>query len=459
MYDNVSETLSAPTMRKSVLPSIEPFTRLIPVDRLDTEGLELLAGLANCTEEASFSRAAMGLLEHLCELGLFRRLSKTVQDDRTRATYRNLITLDTISVSARRDRTRAEPRAPQAVRAEESVGLPGWNLPGHYLHDLAVATRPDDLSRAVGRLYELLKKSIDCERSSICLTQALASSGSGSLVELEELCVPREGEAFAPLELREEVEKRGETIAIPDLAREASLVRSMDGESRGALVVAPLKTEGYVYGTLAVWSSTPHAFDPNAVGFVGFVAEFAAGLLKGRLELEELIFVDPTSQIHNRRYFDEQLSREIERSERTGDAMALLIADIDDFKTVNDTLGHAAGDSVLRQVARILSDNARQVDIVARYGGEEFGLILPNISRESALAVAERIRKTVEMHSFITGSQTRPTWDLTVSIGAALYPTDASTKMELVDRADRIALYEAKRRGKNRVVVYSHQKD
>jgi diguanylate cyclase (GGDEF)-like protein len=218
--------------------------------------------------------------------------------------------------------------------------------------------------------------------------------------------------------------------------------------------VAPLKAEAYVYGTIGIWSSRSYAFDSNSVAVLQFVAEFAAGLIKRRLEVEELIFIDQTCQIHNRRYFDEQLSREIARSKRTGNAMALLIGDLDNFKSVNDTLGHAAGDSVLRQVGRILSENARQVDIVARYGGEEFGVILPDISREGALTVAERIRGTIAMHGFITGSEQQPTWNLTISIGGALYPLDASSRDDLMDKADRIALYQAKHLGKNRVIMY-----
>ncbi|MCK4511214.1 GGDEF domain-containing protein, partial [bacterium] len=155
-----------------------------------------------------------------------------------------------------------------------------------------------------------------------------------------------------------------------------------------------------------------------------------------------------------RRYFDEQLEREIARSKRTGNPMALLIGDLDDFKSVNDTLGHAAGDSVLRQVGKILSENARQVDIVARYGGEEFGVILPDISREGAITVAQRIRSTIAMHAFITGSEQQPTWDLTISIGGALYPLDATSRVDLMDKADRIALYQAKHLGRNRVIMY-----
>jgi diguanylate cyclase (GGDEF)-like protein len=258
----------------------------------------------------------------------------------------------------------------------------------------------------------------------------------------------------APPHVRERVEATGDVLCVHDVRRDSRLARHLPAGTTGSIAVAPLKAEAYVYGTLAIWSAKTHAFDANAVAILQFVAEFAAGLIKRRLEVEELIFIDQTTQIHNRRYFDEQLDREIERANRTGNAMALLIGDLDDFKLVNDTLGHAAGDSVLRQVGRMLSENARQVDIVARYGGEEFGVILPDVSRESALAVAERIRSTIAMHGFITGSDRQPTWDLTISIGGALYPLDASSKTDLMDKADRIALYQAKRLGKNRAIMY-----
>ena len=226
------------------------------------------------------------------------------------------------------------------------------------------------------------------------------------------------------------------------------------GSARGSLVIAPLRAEAYVYGVLEVYTDRPDAFGPEDIAIIDFVAEFMGGLIKRRLEVEELIFVDQTSQIHNRRYFDEQLVREIERCRRTGNPMALLIGDIDDFKRVNDTMGHAAGDSVLRQVGRILTENARQLDIVARYGGEEFAVILPSVTRDTALAVAERMRSTVARNRFITGTDVQPTCGLTMSFGGALYPLDAKSRTDLIDKADRVALYEAKRQGKNRVVFW-----
>jgi diguanylate cyclase (GGDEF)-like protein len=210
-----------------------------------------------------------------------------------------------------------------------------------------------------------------------------------------------------------------------------------------------------VYGVLEMWRSDPGAFDEEAVDAASFVAEFAAGLIRRRLEVEEMVFIDQTTQIHNRRYFEEQLEREMGRCRRSGASMALLIADLDDFKKVNDTLGHTAGDSVLRQAARVLSENARQVDIVARYGGEEFAVILPDATRDAVKTAADRMLWTISRHRFATGSDATPWWNLTISVGGALYPDDAKSRAELIDRADRVALYAAKRSGKNRVVLWS----
>jgi diguanylate cyclase (GGDEF)-like protein len=323
-----------------------------------------------------------------------------------------------------------------------------------FLRAVAASSRRTDLGGALGYLYDLLKDAVGADRVALSMSRGLVNSQATNLTEFEDICVSDEDEQVAPQAIREKVESTGEVLSIQDIRTDPRHARHFHRRASGALAVAPLEAEAYVYGTLAIWSSRNYAFDSNSVAVLQFVAEFAAGLIKRRLEVEELIFIDQTCQIHNRRYFDEQLDREIARSKRTGNAMALLIGDLDSFKSVNDTLGHAAGDSVLRQVGRILSENARQVDIVARYGGEEFGVILPDISHESALVVAERIRSTIATHDFITGSEQQPTWNLTISIGGALYPPDAASRTDLIDKADRIALYQAKRLGKNRVIMY-----
>jgi len=457
-------------MKKPARSPTELLTGLLPIDRLDEEGLALYRSVVSPRDERAFRVGAVRLMDRLCELGYMRRLSRTENEGTVRLTYRNLLTLDTVSISleqptpeqAARQTSDAGPHGvppeSETLRGEEPLRRldepPRAAMTLSFLRAVAASSRRTDLAGALGYLYDLLKDAVGADRVALAMSRGLADSQTVNLTELEDVCVSNEEDQVAPPDIREKVEATGEALSIQDVRRDSRHVRYFPGRASGALALAPLKAEAYVYGTIGIWSSRSYAFDSNSVAVLQFVAEFAAGLIKRRLEVEELIFIDQTCQIHNRRYFDEQLAREIARSKRTGNAMALLIGDLDNFKSVNDTLGHAAGDSVLRQVGRILSENARQVDIVARYGGEEFGLILPDISREGALTVAERIRSTIAMHGFNTGSEQQPTWDLTISIGGALYPLDASSRDDLMDKADRIALYQAKHLGKNRVIMY-----
>lgn len=457
-------------MKKPARSPTELLTGLLPIDRLDEEGLALYRSVVSSRDERAFRMGAVRLMDRLCELGYMRRLSRTEDEGTVRLAYRNLLTLDTVSISLEQPTPEQAPRqtsdaGPPAVLPESETSggeerlrrldePPRAAMTLSFLRAVAASSRRTDLAGALGYLYDLLKDAVGADRVALAMSKGLADSNTGNLTEFEDVCVSNEEDQVAPPDIREKVEATGEALSIQDIRRDARHVRCFPGRASGALAVAPLKAEAYVYGTIGIWSSRSYAFDSNSVAVLQFVAEFAAGLIKRRLEVEELIFIDQTCQIHNRRYFDEQLSREIARSKRTGNAMALLIGDLDNFKSVNDTLGHAAGDSVLRQVGRILSENARQVDIVARYGGEEFGVILPDISREGALTVAERIRSTIAMHGFITGSEQQPTWDLTISIGGALYPFDASSRDDLMDKADRIALYQAKHLGKNRVIMF-----
>jgi len=467
--------------RRARVSSRELLQRLIPADRLDDDGRREYLRLLALDDDEARLRGAADLLDRLCEQGHLKRLSAGEANGAFRVSYRDLSTLDTISVTLPHAHvsddgrhggsTEAEPDARRAEAAPEdqadeagSVSLaagphaapPAGSplLPRSILEAVAASSRRIDLASAMGYLYDLLLDSVGCDRAAIYMSAGLSGSPAGRLSELEEVFRWNESELVSPRGLRSRVEEAGQVVSVPDLSESGRYGRLLPADAHGALVVSPLRAEAYVYGTLEVWSERPHAFTSDEIAMVDFVAEFMGGLIKRRLEIEELIFVDQTSQIHNRRYFDEQLAREVERCRRTGNAMALLIADLDDFKSVNDTMGHAAGDSVLRQVGRILTENARQLDIVARIGGEEFGVILPNVERDTALAVAERMRTTVASHRFVTGVKEKPTCGVTMSVGGALYPLDAKSRADLVDKADRIALYEAKGRGKNQVIFW-----
>lgn len=164
-------------------------------------------------------------------------------------------------------------------------------------------------------------------------------------------------------------------------------------------------------------------------------------------EVYRLTTVDGLTQVFNRRYFDEALERELSRVRRYGRGLSLVLIDIDRFKRINDEHGHLAGDAVLKEVASTLKAKIRREDVLARYGGEEFGLILPEIDRKGAVAMAEKSRKLIEEHGFAFDGVSIP---VTISLGVATLADKGEPLKAFVQRADE-RLYEAKGSGRNRV--------
>ncbi len=172
--------------------------------------------------------------------------------------------------------------------------------------------------------------------------------------------------------------------------------------------------------------------------------------IRNQTTLEKLVSVDPLTGVYNRAFYERQLTMEMERAHRTNRKFALLVMDVDDFKSINDRFGHRAGDAVLAQIAHEVRGRMRKIDLLFRYGGEEFVLLLPGAEQQEARRTAERLRAVVSEKRFPVegaGDGLR----VTVSIGVAIYPDDARTQSGLFKHADA-ALYRAKEQGKNRVV-------
>jgi diguanylate cyclase (GGDEF)-like protein len=167
-------------------------------------------------------------------------------------------------------------------------------------------------------------------------------------------------------------------------------------------------------------------------------------------QLEQLLMLDEKTGLYNFREFRRRLREEWARALRYENPLSLVFLDIDDFKAVNDGLGHQAGDRVLAEFATLVAGGARANDVAARYGGEEFSIILPHTDGRMALRVAERIRRAVSEFEFL--AQDRPI-HITVSAGVATYPSTRGVRSvdDLVRAADT-ALYRAKDEGKNCVV-------
>jgi diguanylate cyclase (GGDEF)-like protein len=174
------------------------------------------------------------------------------------------------------------------------------------------------------------------------------------------------------------------------------------------------------------------------------------------IELQQLASTDPLTGLFNRRRFLESAKQEFAKSSRYKRPLSLMILDLDRFKQINDTFGHPIGDQVLIQVADLLRNKTREVDIAARFGGEEFIILLPETNRAGAAVLAERLRHSVER---LPVDRDNGTIQLTVSIGIA--DKERSDKIDTIDqliaRADK-ALYKAKAVGRNRIICYSEDR-
>ena len=195
--------------------------------------------------------------------------------------------------------------------------------------------------------------------------------------------------------------------------------------------------------------------DGNIIGAAELFSDNSAKalMLQRMEELETMALIDPLTRMANRRYIEMQLSNRLEEMHRYGWSFCVLFADIDDFKRINDTYGHDAGDKVLRMVARTLSGNARPFDIFGRWGGEEFVAIIENVSYKNLPMIANRFRLLVENSYLSVGDEKMR---VSVSVGATVARLK-DTVETLLRRADQL-MYQSKRAGKNRLTTDSPAK-
>jgi diguanylate cyclase (GGDEF)-like protein len=220
----------------------------------------------------------------------------------------------------------------------------------------------------------------------------------------------------------------------------------------------PLTIEEKIIGCISLNSDQPNAFDAQDLQFLSVIGYQMAASLKHFQRfssIKNIAIYDTLTNLYNRRYFEERLEVEAQKSFFSDTSLSLVMVDIDYFKRVNDTFGHTEGDRVLCEIASLLKTSVRKKDTVARYGGEEFILILPEAGLEESSMISERIRRLVENTPFEVG---QAQINLTVSLGISNFPShQARTKEELIKMAD-LALYDAKRGGRNRVSIFNEPK-
>ena len=330
--------------------------------------------------------------------------------------------------------------------------------------------RSRDLVRGnVERLGEALSATHDLATLlPVVLESALASVGAGAgVVFVAEGGGPMEMQAHHGLRVRELAVPhqivggvgllgrvaQGEMVC-GDIGESAELTPGPGEELHGSVLAVPLRRGEHVSGVIALFDPVLAgrfvARDVEELQTLARQAAIAVENVQLHTEARRASITDPLTGQWNYRYLSMMLNQEVERANRFQRPLSVAMLDLDHFKRVNDTFGHAKGDAVLREFAQRVSGQIREVDTFARYGGEEFVLVLPETTRGGAERLAQRIATVVHEHPFCAESD--HTVAITASIGVAVFPINGSTAPLLLRAADK-ALYQAKRDGRNRVAL------
>lgn len=241
------------------------------------------------------------------------------------------------------------------------------------------------------------------------------------------------------------------SIYIPNAITETRYPAFLFSPNEKSLMIIPLITFSKISAVIKIYSDRENRFkldDFRTAELVITTAALAVENLHLFSTIGEMARKDPLTNLFTHKTFQEKLEEEILVSARTKQPLTLVLFDIDHFKKINDTYGHQAGDEVLKKISNILVSNVREFDFVARYGGEEFVIILPQTDKEKGISISENIRNKIKMLEFKSNSQS---FKITVSIGIAEFPREATSKSQLIRICDE-RLYRAKKQGRDRII-------
>ena len=229
-------------------------------------------------------------------------------------------------------------------------------------------------------------------------------------------------------------------------------IRSLEKNGVSPDLVAPVAMDGKIRGALVVGLSIIDI--GKETNFVSMIADLIGNAYKQTTEIESVEYsasIDPLTKLFTRGHFAQRFEVEVRRAKSYAHSLSVLLFDIDHFKNINDTYGHAAGDLILMKLGEILRKSVRSSDLPARFGGEEFVVMMTSANKEQAYTSADNLRKIVESTEFrIPGRESPLT--VTVSGGVSTYPADGGTTTDLLRMADE-SLYEAKQAGRNRIAL------
>ncbi len=314
-----------------------------------------------------------------------------------------------------------------------------------------------DLDHVLARILVSLKKVLQFDKATICLLEANELKIVATSYSSAEQIVTSEKMAVVNSLFRQSLATSQPIIISP---AEATQIFQQDQVHLPPLswLGIPLHLRGRAIGFLAIENQSPDAYTKNDATLAqAFANEATIALENARLfeELQRLATTDALTEVLNRRHFIHLAKMEFQRARRYRQPLSIILFDIDSFKSVNDTYGHAVGDQVLRNMARVCVNNLRQVDLFGRYGGEEFMALLPNTSISGAIVIADRLRTQIAQNPTPTE---RGLVYISASFGAAEMDDSCQDIDTLLLSADRAA-YSAKEKGKNQVSVPENDPD
>jgi diguanylate cyclase (GGDEF)-like protein len=236
-------------------------------------------------------------------------------------------------------------------------------------------------------------------------------------------------------------------IVVNDILEDEVFVDS-DTSFVRSIACIPMVVYNDVIGVINVTNKLQgQEFTDEDVEMLKAVADQAAVAIN-KAQLWDMAVTDSLTGLYVRRYFMVKLQEEVHRAERYNNILSIVMADLDEFKNINDTYGHDAGDRVLKAIGKFFQENIRDVDVIARYGGDEFVIMIPEAAKDAAYSLSERLRKQFSKLNLEDFPQ------ITISLGIATYPFDGTQPEDLIKKADA-AMYAAKRAGRNKVVKYT----